>query len=367
MVRYDTAELNNIPFGSVVERYGKVWRRGSSLMAICPWHDDHNPSLLVGGKNNRCKCMVCDGGGSVIDYVMAKENVDFKGACELLSRDFSPSQSFGQLPPFRGSKAMRKDLLSKKKKVARSSLSLEAIKASLVKKKVKMPEKRYEFIPTEFMLQHVSADNTFCECLSSLWDDDAIRYVTDLYKLGAYTLGQKSGYVMFPSIDIKGRVHNIKIQRYCTDKDSERFFHKEDRSTYWLGSMLKKQLGMAEDAEFDCTCFFGEHLLAWFPEDTVALVESPKNAVIGFLAMPKLNWIAVGNKSNINRERMEVLRGRKVIVLPDADAVQEWKEKLEGMKDIATFEFSSFCDVALGECGKKGDVADYIIKKTASP
>ena len=96
MARYDTAELNNIPFGSVVERYGKVWRRGSSLMAICPWHDDHNPSLLIGGKNNRCKCMVCDGGGSVIDYVMAKENLDFKGACEKLSSNFNIGEVKGE-------------------------------------------------------------------------------------------------------------------------------------------------------------------------------------------------------------------------------------------------------------------------------
>lgn len=46
----------------------------------------------------------------------------------------------------------------------------------------------------------------------------------------------------------------------------------------------------------------------------------------------------------------------------DTDVVQEWKEKLEAMKDIATFQFSSLCDDALSECGKNGDVSNYIKK-----
>jgi len=92
------------------------------------------------------------------------------------------------------------------------------------------------------------------------------------------------------------------------------------------------------------------------------LVESPKNAIIGTLAFTNLVWIAVGNKNNLTPERLECLRNRKVIVIPDSDALDDWKAKIDKCKDIATFTFSSFCQTQLLECGKKGDVADWIIE-----
>lgn len=76
-----------------------------------------------------------------------------------------------------------------------------------------------------------------------------------------------------------------------------------------------------------------------------------------------LLWIAVGNKNNLTRSRLECLRNRKVIVIPDNDALEEWRRILSKMQDIATFCFSSFCEQALGEQGEKGDVADYLVKK----
>lgn len=166
---------------------------------------------------------------------------------------------------------------------------------------------------------------------------------------------------MFPSIGLDGVVHNIKIQRYCTDRESPCFFHKLEKSTYWLGAILRRQGVFAEDVEFDCGVFFGEHLLGVYPELPVVLVESPKNAVIGACHYTGAVWVAAGNKNNLTRERMKCLRNRRVIVIPDADAVEEWKRILLPMKDLAVFEFSEFCDVELKKLGKTGDVADYII------
>lgn len=95
----------------------------------------------------------------------------------------------------------------------------------------------------------------------------------------------------------------------------------------------------------------------------MVLVESPKNAIIGAGEATMMLWIAVGNKNNLTRKRLECLRNRKVIVIPDNDAVDEWRAILSKMGDIATFCFSTFCDTALKEQGKKGDVADYLIEK----
>ena len=46
----------------------------------------------------------------------------------------------------------------------------------------------------------------------------------------------------------------------------------------------------------------------------------------------------------LNRDRLECMRGRKVIVMPDCDAVEEWREKLSTMQDIATFVISDMVE-----------------------
>jgi len=50
----------------------------------CPFHDDSTASLKVYKKSNRFHCFGCQANGSPIDFVMLKNNVDFKEAVGLL-------------------------------------------------------------------------------------------------------------------------------------------------------------------------------------------------------------------------------------------------------------------------------------------
>lgn len=58
---------------------------GDNLIGLCPFHDDHSPSLVVTPKKNLWHCLgACQTGGSVIDWVMKAEGVSFRHAVELL-------------------------------------------------------------------------------------------------------------------------------------------------------------------------------------------------------------------------------------------------------------------------------------------
>jgi len=60
-------------------------RHGADLIGLCPFHDDHEPSLVISPKNNLWHCLgACQAGGSVIDWVMKAEGVSFRHAVELL-------------------------------------------------------------------------------------------------------------------------------------------------------------------------------------------------------------------------------------------------------------------------------------------
>ncbi len=54
--------------------------------ALCPFHDDHNPSLTVDARRQRYKCWSCGEGGDVFAFVQKFEKITFPEALEVLAR-----------------------------------------------------------------------------------------------------------------------------------------------------------------------------------------------------------------------------------------------------------------------------------------
>lgn len=63
----------------------KLKRHGKELKGLCPFHDDHEPSLCINPEENIWNCRgACGVGGSPIDWVMKAEGISFRHAAELL-------------------------------------------------------------------------------------------------------------------------------------------------------------------------------------------------------------------------------------------------------------------------------------------
>ena len=63
----------------------KLKKNGKSWFGLCPFHDDHNPSLSVNPSTNLWQCFGCGAGGDVIRFVELFDQVDFKEAVKRLS------------------------------------------------------------------------------------------------------------------------------------------------------------------------------------------------------------------------------------------------------------------------------------------
>lgn len=95
----------------LVEAKGIVLdRHGADLIGLCPFHDDHAPSLVISPAKNLWHCLgACQAGGSVIDWVMRAEGVSFRHAVELLRVGEAPSP---RVAPGRTSRAVLPAALS---------------------------------------------------------------------------------------------------------------------------------------------------------------------------------------------------------------------------------------------------------------
>ncbi|MDA8170505.1 MAG: AAA family ATPase [Nitrospiraceae bacterium] len=59
----------------------------NQAQALCPFHEDKNPSLSINLETGDFHCFGCDKKGSVFDFYMVRHEVDFKAALEALARE----------------------------------------------------------------------------------------------------------------------------------------------------------------------------------------------------------------------------------------------------------------------------------------
>ena len=53
----------------VISTYINVIKKGNSYVAVCPFHNDKNPSLQISRTKQIYKCFSCSAGGNVFTFV----------------------------------------------------------------------------------------------------------------------------------------------------------------------------------------------------------------------------------------------------------------------------------------------------------
>ena len=83
-------ELNNIRSNAdivdVISDYLDLKQRGRNYVAVCPFHDDHSPSLVVSRERQMFTCFTCKTSGNVFSFVMKYENVSFPEAVQTVAK-----------------------------------------------------------------------------------------------------------------------------------------------------------------------------------------------------------------------------------------------------------------------------------------
>ena len=194
--------------------------------------------------------------------------------------------------------------------------------------------------------------NTFVQHLNSLFDQETVAKLITSYHLG--TSGSRwEGACVFWFIDIKGRIHAGQVKLF---KDGHTLKEDGRSCTTWVHSLIKEPwIKEYRDQEKKVSCLFGEHLIKDKP---IAVVEAPATAIVASAYLPMYTWVACGGLSFLTAQRCEVLKGKKVVLFPDLNAYDKWKQKAD--------EFGFYCSDLLeknasDEDKAKGlDLRDYL-------
>ncbi|MCP4454603.1 MAG: DNA primase [Planctomycetes bacterium] len=77
-------EASNI--AEVISEYVSLTKKGREMVGLCPFHDDHSPSMNVSESKQFFKCFACGAGGDVFKFVQMHEQLSYPEAIERLGQ-----------------------------------------------------------------------------------------------------------------------------------------------------------------------------------------------------------------------------------------------------------------------------------------
>ena len=172
-------------------------------------------------------------------------------------------------------------------------------------------------IPRDSIIPHHSSLSDYMDKLVK-YDAKMLSRIDDLvmrYRLGATskTMSEHFGTVL-PRINKKGMIVGGNVVYYNAEDGT--MLQKDELVTHLYS-------WYAFDYYTDPNVFFGEHLCR---DRQTVIVQEEKTSLLGALAHPNYDWLAVGVGNNLTDAMMRKFMGRQVILFPDDFCFDYWSE-----------------------------------------
>ena len=86
---FDNSTINQVQQANditdLISEHISLTKKGKEMVGLCPFHEDHRPSLYVNAVKQIFKCFACGAGGDVFKFVQMRENLTFPQAVERLA------------------------------------------------------------------------------------------------------------------------------------------------------------------------------------------------------------------------------------------------------------------------------------------
>ena len=333
--------LESARVSDVLEEHGvTLVRKGTSLLGLCPFHDDrHLGSFVVNPRMNRYKCFSCGASGDAVTALRELDGMDYPTALRYLAAMYRITIDDGPVPKI----------------------------TPRVPRPVLPPTQRMIWVRDILKpyTAYATENNLVKWMLSLNWKPELranFELMLKFYQIGTSVRGATAGWTVFPQIDMQYYVRDVKLMKYKADGHRD----KDGYSFNWMHSLMAKADRFDEDKYHVDHCLFGLHLATAFPKAEVCIVESEKSALLcsAFSDPNERIWMATGGKSGLRPQMLEPLieQKRDIILYPDFDGYQEWQERRDAIGYPQLTVSRKVRELHIQSDGPKADIADIMVR-----
>lgn len=221
---------NKLDIVEVISKYVPLTQRGKNYFGVCPFHDDHSPSMSVSREKQIFTCFSCGASGNVFTFVSDYEHIGFYDAVRLLGNQVG--YNLGQAKVTKNKdeesykiyeyacKYYQNNLNTSYGKNANEYLANRHIDKETIKKfKIGLS------IPKASLTDYLLSKNISLEKLVNLGISN--ENGTDLF----------INRIMFPLYDLEGNVVAFSGRIYNT-KDGSKYINTKETSIFKKGNIL---------------------------------------------------------------------------------------------------------------------------------
>ena len=219
----------------IIRDYVPLIQRGKNYFGICPFHDDHNPSMSVSPEKGVYKCFVCGNAGNVFNFVMEYDKVSFYEAVKIVADKIGVSIDISTSKKENTKKSPLYDIYNIAYKFYQNNLNTVYGKEA---KKYLLNRKIDEDVIKNFNIGLSLSDSELCNALKAkgFKDDDIVssgvasqngNNIYDIYK----------NRIMFPLYDLEGNVVGFSGRIY-NQKSESKYINTKETEIFKKGELL---------------------------------------------------------------------------------------------------------------------------------
>lgn len=225
----------------VISRYIDVTKQGRNHRALCPFHNDKNPSLMISHDKQIFKCFVCGEGGNAINFVQKYEHTSYLEAArkvaDLVGFDHE------QLKIIKAERVISPNLVP----LYRCLTDLASFYATALQTVEGKEAKAYlngrsinNDTIKKFQIGYAPADGTVTiKFLQSKgYSLKNIEDIGVLANLLDKPYDRYQGRIIFPIHDHEGQVVGFSSRRYKENDDSAKYINSPDTAVFHKTSIL---------------------------------------------------------------------------------------------------------------------------------
>ena len=221
----------------IISDYLSLKQRGKNFLAVCPFHDDHSPSLVVSRERQMFNCFTCRTGGNVFTFIMKYENVSFVEAVKIVADKIGYNLNISDYTDYTTANKEDYDIMEFAKKFYLNNIFTEK---GIAARKYLQDRGIDESIIREFNIGlSLDGKDTLYKLLNNKkYNSDKIVDLGLINKVGLDIYDTFSNRIMIPIEDLKGQVVGFTGRIYNGEKDTAKYMNTKETEIFKKGHIL---------------------------------------------------------------------------------------------------------------------------------